>query len=204
MSEHAMPREFVDRGGNATRRRILAVALDLFADVGFAATSVRAIADACDISDAALYYHFPSKRAILTALWDQGPQRPPNVLSPSTPINDARLMALVESALDGAAVQDRLLRVVAQQALEGDPVAIRLRADTMAFWRRNVLQQMLPGRSHEEADLLAHAFITVINGAVLNSQVEYQRGFPSACRQSAFRDHVKEVVRFSVPLHGVG
>lgn len=199
-----MPREFVDRGGNETRLRILAVALDLFAEIGFSATSVRTIAEACGISDAALYYHFPSKRAILTALWDKGPQQPTSVLSPSTPMDEARLMALVESALDGAAAQDRVLRIMTQQAIEGDPVAIRLRNDTIAFWRRNVIQQFLPGRTREEATLLADAFVTIINGAVLNSQIDHQRGFPGLCRQSAFREHVKAVIRLSVPLSGAG
>ncbi|MEU2611484.1 helix-turn-helix domain-containing protein [Micromonospora sp. NPDC007271] len=47
-----------------TRAAVLDAALALFARHGFAGTSVRAIARAVGLSDAALYRHFPSKQAI--------------------------------------------------------------------------------------------------------------------------------------------
>jgi AcrR family transcriptional regulator len=51
-----------------TSDRILSAALQLFAHQGFAATSVRQIAAAVGVSDAALYSHFPSKQAIFDRL----------------------------------------------------------------------------------------------------------------------------------------
>ena len=48
-----------------TRERILEVAARLFSERGFAGTSIRDIADALGVTKAALYYHFPSKDAIL-------------------------------------------------------------------------------------------------------------------------------------------
>jgi AcrR family transcriptional regulator len=51
-----------------TRERILAVALELFAERGFAGTSVRDISEALGVSKAALYYHFTSKDEILDAV----------------------------------------------------------------------------------------------------------------------------------------
>jgi AcrR family transcriptional regulator len=51
-----------------TRDRILEVALDLFIRKGYAATSMREIAQPLGISKAALYYHYPSKAHILMAL----------------------------------------------------------------------------------------------------------------------------------------
>lgn len=54
-----------------TRSRILEVAADLFMDRGYAGTSVNAIGKRLGISAPALYWHFPSKEAILFALLEQ-------------------------------------------------------------------------------------------------------------------------------------
>jgi AcrR family transcriptional regulator len=51
-----------------TRDRILDVALELFTEQGFDATSLRQIAERLGVTKAALYYHFESKDDILMAL----------------------------------------------------------------------------------------------------------------------------------------
>lgn len=51
-----------------TRSRIQAVALDLFGSRGYELTSLREIADQVGITKASLYYHFPSKQALLLSL----------------------------------------------------------------------------------------------------------------------------------------
>lgn len=51
-----------------TRDRILAVASELFSEVGYEATSLRQIAERLGVTKAALYYHFQSKEQILHAL----------------------------------------------------------------------------------------------------------------------------------------
>jgi AcrR family transcriptional regulator len=48
--------------------RILAAAVDLFARHGYAGTSIRELADRLGMTKAALYYHFPSKEALLDEL----------------------------------------------------------------------------------------------------------------------------------------
>ncbi len=52
----------------STRERILDVALRLFTEQGFDATSLQQVADELGITKAALYYHFRSKEDILMAL----------------------------------------------------------------------------------------------------------------------------------------
>ncbi len=59
------------RQGPATRRQILDSSLKLFSDRGYARTSVRDIAQAVGITDAAIYYHFASKRDLLGALFEE-------------------------------------------------------------------------------------------------------------------------------------
>lgn len=51
-----------------TRERILEVALALFAEKGYEATSMREIAEHLGITKAALYYHFDSKADIVRAM----------------------------------------------------------------------------------------------------------------------------------------
>ncbi|WP_322760780.1 helix-turn-helix domain-containing protein [Frankia sp. Cr2] len=51
-----------------TRDRILAVAVQLFNEQGYAGTSIRDIAERLSMTKAALYYHFASKDMILDAV----------------------------------------------------------------------------------------------------------------------------------------
>lgn len=46
------------------KQLILDVAEDLFTERGFRAVSIRDIAQKCEVTNAALYYHFPSKEAL--------------------------------------------------------------------------------------------------------------------------------------------
>ena len=58
----------VDNRRTDTRDRIVAVALRLFSDQGYAATSLREIADELGVTKAALYFHFKTKEDILAAI----------------------------------------------------------------------------------------------------------------------------------------
>jgi AcrR family transcriptional regulator len=51
-----------------TKARIRAVAVELFTAQGFEQTSLREIADQVGLTKASLYYHYPSKQALLLAL----------------------------------------------------------------------------------------------------------------------------------------
>ncbi|TMB99831.1 MAG: TetR/AcrR family transcriptional regulator [Chloroflexi bacterium] len=59
------------RRGPYTRKQILDASLRLFAERGFARTTVRDIARQAGITDAAIYYHFQSKRELLEALVEE-------------------------------------------------------------------------------------------------------------------------------------
>lgn len=59
------------RDGAATRQEALRIALELFTEQGYEATSLRQIADALGINKASLYYHFPNKEAILRAVLER-------------------------------------------------------------------------------------------------------------------------------------
>lgn len=58
----------------ASRQRIIAAAAELFATRGFEATSIRDIANAVDLTNAALYYHFASKEDLFAVIHEIGTQ----------------------------------------------------------------------------------------------------------------------------------
>ncbi|GAA2710192.1 TetR/AcrR family transcriptional regulator [Actinoplanes palleronii] len=58
----------VDSRRTDTRERAVGVALSLFAQRGYTATSLREIAEQLGITKAALYFHFRTKEEILTAI----------------------------------------------------------------------------------------------------------------------------------------
>lgn len=53
---------------DTTRERIRAAAVELFTQQGYEKTSLREIADRVGITKASLYYHYPSKQALLLAI----------------------------------------------------------------------------------------------------------------------------------------
>lgn len=57
--------------GAATRERIVAVARERFATVGFAAASNKDIAEAAGITTGAIYHYFVSKRDLYLAVFDE-------------------------------------------------------------------------------------------------------------------------------------
>lgn len=84
-----------------TKDRILDAAEELFADHGFAATSLRAITTAADVNLAAVNYHFGSKEELLGAVLERR----------MNPINEERVAVL--DTLEAAAGE----RAVALDAL---------------------------------------------------------------------------------------
>ncbi len=69
-SVNAAPAKRTRRGPH-TRQQILDASLRLFSERGFARTTVRDIARKAGITDAAIYYHFESKRDLLEALVEE-------------------------------------------------------------------------------------------------------------------------------------
>ena len=66
--------DLAETAGTSTRERILAAALDLFAQHGFGGASMRELARRVGIRESSLYNHFPGKAAILEAIMrEHGP-----------------------------------------------------------------------------------------------------------------------------------
>jgi AcrR family transcriptional regulator len=104
---------------NDTRSRIQDVALQMFIDKGYEATSLREIAEELGVTKAALYYHFDTKEKIVTSLIDDRVER---------------LKALIEwgrTLPKTAAGRSEFIRGYAKELHEGR------HHDTMRFFERN-------------------------------------------------------------------
>jgi AcrR family transcriptional regulator len=151
--------------GEATRARILRVALTLVAERGFAATSTRELSERLGFTKAALYYHFRTKDDLLTALVSPV-QDALTALATNTPLGTtvAARRAVLASYIDIVTAHLELIRVLTQ-----DP-AVTCRqvpaAQTAAFAR---LTQLLAGSDQPSVTerLRVHAALGAIRDALL-------------------------------------
>lgn len=114
-----------------SRARILRTALDLFAERGYHAVSVREIAERVGLTKTAVLYHFPSKRDIVTALVEPLLSDSEAVLGEVAKLSDAdaRAWAVVEGLLDVWLTHGPLLHMqMRDQAISADTATfVRLR-----------------------------------------------------------------------------
>ena len=114
-----------------TRQRILAIAGELFARQGYTGTSIADIARELGTTTAALYYHFPSKSAILAGL----------LAVPLTAYT--RLLEGLDSG--GASAAD-LLGAIADITADSRDIAVILDRDPKAL---AMIDQQLPVSSEQ-------------------------------------------------------
>jgi AcrR family transcriptional regulator len=108
--------------GARTRERVLAVALRLFRQRGFARTTMRDVAAAADLALGAAYHYFPSKEALLLAyfegLQDAHEERAAEAIPAGADLK-TRLSATFHTKLDLVARDRRLLGALFGEL--GDP-----------------------------------------------------------------------------------
>jgi len=115
------------RRGPHTRKQILDASLRLFSERGFARTTVRDIAREAGITDAAIYYHFESKRELLEALVEErgflaGLQQLEQV-STDLPLRET-LLWMARGAINIMDENRDFLRLIIMEGLGGDEAAL--------------------------------------------------------------------------------
>jgi AcrR family transcriptional regulator len=136
-SPAARPRKL--RRGPLTRKQILDASLKLFSDKGFVRTSVRDIAQAAGITDAAIYYHFASKRDLFEALIEERGFTAVLEQLERAEITDGPEIVIPRiacSALEFLYQNRDLLKVLLVEALAEDPVAAEEYRILVERWER--------------------------------------------------------------------
>jgi len=144
------------------RRAIIAAAERLFADRGYARTSMKQLAAAVGVADASLYNHFASKRDILEALYEErGFPRALDLLEhlPGAVDMERQFQLNALASADLWAQNSGFLRVVLTEVLAGDALALEVHESFMERWRRGVERLFLIYAERGEADAaIASAF----------------------------------------------
>lgn len=133
------------RRGPLTRKQILDASLRLFSEKGFARTSVRDIAHAAGITDAAIYYHFASKRELFEALFEER-----GITSALTELERAVVTAppcetftgISRSALNIMQRNRDFMKVLFSEATNEDPIASEDYRMVTERWRKAMARML--------------------------------------------------------------
>lgn len=192
------------QGRKATRTRIVAAALELFARDGFDQTTVRRIAAECDLTDAALYYHFASKDDILEAVlqecWQEQHLWQVNVLPAYGAVSPATIDMIVDWTLDGIARNATVMRLVARRCLAGDERAVKIRATRQERWRQAVRRRLVGGFAPEDLDVAVETLRTLMVSVGMEVQIGRPEDACAALDEPAFRERVRGLARRALPL----
>lgn len=168
------------------REAILDTALDLMAERGASATSMRALAAACGLNVAALYHYFPSKDALLRAVIEE---RSYATQLAQVPVPDLRLpaperlAAFVLDLWEGALGEAAIWRLLLSEALHGDATAREVGEEL-----RTILED---GLAHSLPRLLPELAVDtavaarLVSGALLALLVEASLVGPETTRERA-------------------
>jgi len=115
-----------------TQSRLLDIAVELFANQGFSGVSMRGIARAAGITQAAIYHHFESKDALYFAALDHvyAGQAMELVTEASREAHpEARLAVAVNLLLETFDEDTRFRRLYLRELIEGDKARLQLLAE---------------------------------------------------------------------------
>lgn len=187
----------------ATRDHILAEAARLFRHQGYAATTLREIADAAGIKAGSIYYHFGSKDEILGVVLDRGIEvvgrevRERVAALPPTATDRQRVVAAIEGHLYGllqhgdfTSANIRLYGQIPLAAKNRHRVVRRAYAD---YWDTLLQQAMLSGELRNDTNLAVMRLFLI---GALNWTVEWfnpQRG--------SFKTYVEQIA--SIVFDGI-
>jgi AcrR family transcriptional regulator len=159
-----------------TRERILEVAAALFAERGYAATSVRDIAAELGIANPSLYHHFKSKSDLLLELLKEPLRRMEMVLAEAEQLTgEARTRRILEGFLESLEVHSGIVLTVSRDTNE-IPESLRQVALEM---RPHITSLLAEATAEDDRDLRIMMAIGAVDGVVkrLTMGSEDEAGF---------------------------
>ncbi len=168
----------------ATRERILAAAVELFAERGFGATGIEALCQRADVVRTAIYWHFDSKEGLLVPVvervaseWIEEIQK--SVYLEGDPL--ARLDRFVASLRDLVVLRPNLVRLLLAVALERSDQDAATRDVLRAIFERAraaIVQGIDDslGAPYAESALIARTALAFVSHAVAHQLVDPRPG----------------------------
>jgi TetR/AcrR family transcriptional regulator, fatty acid metabolism regulator protein len=167
-----------------TRRRVLAAALEVFAREGYHAARMDAIAEAAGASKGALYFHFPGKLELFSALVDEFASELAADVAATIAAHRggvARVEAAVTAALAVFGRRQALARIVLIEASSLGPAYAQKGREVLGRFAalvRHHLDEAIAEGSIPPVDtrVAAYAWLGALNEVVLQS---LQGGLPA-------------------------
>ena len=168
----------------STRDRLVGAALQLFAEKGYAATSIAEVLRAADANSGSLYYFFPAKQDLLLAVLDAYRQGiGPMLLEPAwrdVPDPVERIFALLaryRQALDASrCTYGCPIGSLALELHEPDPAVREALAANFTAWVDAIVGCLTQARDRLPADVdvrgLAELVLTVMEGGVMLARTQ--------------------------------
>lgn len=191
----------VPRGSRAqtafqTRERILAAARELFAEHGYAGTSIRMIARSLGITDPAVHYHFPSKQSLWSAL----------LVEP-----DYGTLPLDRQPLSREALIDQVLAMFAwwtarpdlgvmllREQIANDQQSIQFIRSSDETWDAAVTQPLMAYAGEDGRDTAALLF-DMLAGVFWDAILTYGATFVETVEQEYFQGRVRAMIDLAIP-----
>jgi AcrR family transcriptional regulator len=166
-----------DEAKAGTRRRVLAAAMEVFAREGYHAARMDAIAQAAGVSKGALYFHFPGKLPLFSALVDEfaGELRADVAVAIAAHQGGvARVEAAVTAALDLLGRRRALARIVLIEAASLGPAYATKRREILgrfaALVRRYLDEAVAEGSIPPlDTGVAAYAWLGALNEVAMQS-----------------------------------
>jgi AcrR family transcriptional regulator len=177
--------------GHRTRQRIIDASRQLFATRGFESTSVRDIAAACGISDAAIFYHFPEKIDILEALVSGEIELPVSRPADVPKCADSLSARIVDRAMEIFDQNRDLMRIVLGRGLAGDELSRGRYQDWTEFWEGRlapVIEQTSPMTGDESRQISRQIVLLVFMAVQDRLLLRRDETLTPAERRSDLRD----------------
>lgn len=151
-----------------TQSKLLDIAVELFANQGFSGVSMRGIARAAGLTQAAIYHHFESKDALYFAALEHvyaGQALDVVSAASAAPDPEARLALAVRLLLDVFDEDARFRRLYLRELLEGDQTRLQLLAEgvfgSLHRFLLGLMQELAP-----EGD--AHLLVFDLSGMIVH------------------------------------
>lgn len=189
---------------DSTQERLLQIAAKLFADKGYAGVSMRAIANAAGITQAAIYHHFSNKEALYFAavryLHEDVSVAFLSGLATPAPAEE-RFALLVNQMMSQLDTEDDLRRIYLRELLEGDQHRLEELVTSVFSDVSTVIEQLLEELAPAQDSHLL--FLSLVGLVIHHLQARKLSGFlprgnPEHTEVSVLANHITNLL-----LHGV-
>lgn len=172
MRRHRRPGRPVQRDGVAvsSKKRILQVATELFAERGYQAVTIRAIARRSGVQLSSLYHHFGDKRALYVQAHLQAFRDSSRRLESALRVGggaQVRLLSFATELCRVLAEPGPLFKLVSRHWLESDPDVVRSLAQaTVPVQFRRVVRAMREAAPARDSRAMSMALYSLVLGLV--------------------------------------